>query len=108
MDVTFQATILSAFARPVEMNGAALICQGHERSVAIAGGGKIEICNAQGVVQKTIQFSEDLEGSPVALDVSGGFLVAATSLNFLRIWCRGAEIGGPWAVFGLGSTVFWS
>ncbi|CAK9076435.1 unnamed protein product [Durusdinium trenchii] len=86
VDVTFQPTVLSQFSRSNEMTSAALICQGHDRSVAIAAGAKIEITNQQGVVQKTIQFSEEVEGLPISLDVSGGFLVASTSLNFLRLW----------------------
>ena len=58
-----EATLLSSFSRPVELTCAALICQGHERSVAIASGSRVEICNGQGVVQKTIQFSEEEDES---------------------------------------------
>ncbi|CAJ1392249.1 unnamed protein product [Effrenium voratum] len=86
IDVTMQASIMSSFSRSSEMACCALICQGQERSVAIACGAKIEFTNIQGVVQKTIQFSEEVEGIPTCLDVAGGWLVAATSLNFIRLW----------------------
>jgi len=86
VDVTFQANILASFGRSTEITCAALICQGHDRSIAMASGSKIEITNSQGIVQKTMQFSEEVEGSPISLDVSGNFLVASTTMSFLKLW----------------------
>lgn len=65
---------------------AALIVQGMERSIALATGTKLEFTNLTGHVQRTIQFSSDVEGSPICLDVNGGFLVASTSLSVIKVW----------------------
>jgi len=86
IDVTMQASVLSQFTRSYDIVAAALFCQSHDRVVAMASGAKIEFANKQGHVQKTIQFSEEVEGFPTCLDVCGDFLVASTSLNFIKVW----------------------
>ncbi|CAE7303974.1 Ift140 [Symbiodinium natans] len=86
IDVTMQASVLSQFTRSYDIVAAVLFCQSHDRVVAMASGSKIEFANKQGHVQKTIQFSEEVEGLPTCLDVCGDFLVASTSLNFIKVW----------------------
>lgn len=84
---TMTTSLSSSFkheASPIAV--AALIVQAQERTVAIATGAKIELCNIQGHVSKTIQFSAEVEGMPVCLDVNGAFLVASTSHNWIKVW----------------------
>eukprot|EP00439_Symbiodinium_sp_Y106_P081113 s1139_g20.t1 len=76
IDVTMQASVLSQFTRSYDIVAAALFCQSHDRVVAMASGAKIEFANKQGHV----------EGFPTCLDVCGDFLVASTSLNFIKVW----------------------
>jgi len=65
---------------------AALIMQGSDRVVALATGDKIEFTNSKGHVQKTIQFSKEVDGLPVCLDVSEAFLAVSTTQNIIRVY----------------------
>eukprot|EP00928_Gymnodinium_smaydae_P021431 TRINITY_DN1835_c1_g1_i2.p1 TRINITY_DN1835_c1_g1~~TRINITY_DN1835_c1_g1_i2.p1 ORF type:complete len:1445 (-),score=352.81 TRINITY_DN1835_c1_g1_i2:414-4748(-) len=81
------ASVSSSFmheASPIV--AAALIVQGAQRSVAIATAGKLEFTNLQGHVQRTLQFSPEVEGAPICLDVNGPYLVASTTANLLKVW----------------------
>eukprot|EP00931_Biecheleriopsis_adriatica_P116716 TRINITY_DN92326_c0_g1_i1.p1 TRINITY_DN92326_c0_g1~~TRINITY_DN92326_c0_g1_i1.p1 ORF type:complete len:1461 (-),score=378.40 TRINITY_DN92326_c0_g1_i1:60-4403(-) len=92
---TMQASVLSSFEHSGGIASAVFINYGPDRIVAIATQAKIEFTNSRGVVQKTIQFSPKVEGMPTCLDVScgdsnsksdAGFLVAATTMNLIRVW----------------------
>lgn len=39
----------------------------------------------QGTVKQILQFSE-AEGDPILLDVCGNFLVAGTSVGYIKLW----------------------
>lgn len=39
----------------------------------------------QGTVKQILQFSE-AEGDPILLDVCGNFLVAGTSVGYIKMW----------------------
>lgn len=55
-------------------------------SVALCSGPKLELCNLQGHVQKTLQFSPEAEGVPICVDVRGLHMVATTSKNVIKVW----------------------
>jgi len=65
---------------------AAISCSSHERIAFIATKSKVELCNFQGSVKKTIQFSAEVEGAPIFLDVCDAVLCVATSKNLIRLW----------------------
>eukprot|EP00929_Paragymnodinium_shiwhaense_P007169 TRINITY_DN111109_c0_g1_i1.p1 TRINITY_DN111109_c0_g1~~TRINITY_DN111109_c0_g1_i1.p1 ORF type:complete len:1446 (+),score=370.50 TRINITY_DN111109_c0_g1_i1:64-4401(+) len=65
---------------------AALVVQGMERCVVLASAAKLEFCNFQGHMQKTVQFSPEVEGVPCCLDTNGAFLVASTTMNVIKVW----------------------
>jgi len=60
--------------------------QGVDKTAVIASGAKLEFTNLQGHVQRTIQFSQEVEGMPICLDANGAFLVASTTHNVIRVW----------------------
>lgn len=57
----------------------------HEQSVYTTEPGKIHVRTFQGTVKQILQFSVT-EGDPVLLDVCGNFLVAGTSLSYIKMW----------------------
>lgn len=87
---------------------AVLISQGQDRIVAMATGSKIEFANLQGNVQKVIQFSEEMEGSPICLDLRGSFLAASTNKSVIRVWnvsrAQPKQIGNPRKFTGVNDT----
>eukprot|EP00927_Polykrikos_kofoidii_P019571 TRINITY_DN19165_c2_g1_i1.p1 TRINITY_DN19165_c2_g1~~TRINITY_DN19165_c2_g1_i1.p1 ORF type:complete len:1451 (-),score=223.71 TRINITY_DN19165_c2_g1_i1:186-4538(-) len=95
MNVTPQHT----FKHEATIVAAALVAQGQEKSVAIAVGPKLFITNVQGNVQKVLQFSPEVEGLPICIDVRGAFLVASTTLNVIKVWnvsrSTPKQIGAP-------------
>eukprot|EP00397_Hematodinium_sp_SG-2012_P002167 GEMP01002173.1.p1 GENE.GEMP01002173.1~~GEMP01002173.1.p1 ORF type:complete len:1212 (+),score=290.70 GEMP01002173.1:310-3945(+) len=64
----------------------AISCTAHERLAFIVTRAKVELCNFQGSVKKTIQFSAEVEGSPILLDVVDSILCVATNKQVLRLW----------------------
>ncbi|RMX59262.1 hypothetical protein pdam_00005737 [Pocillopora damicornis] len=57
----------------------------HEQSVYTVEPGKIHVRTFQGTVKQILQFPE-AEGDPILLDVCGNFLVAGTSLGYVKVW----------------------
>ncbi|CAD7929934.1 unnamed protein product [Amoebophrya sp. A25] len=57
-----------------------------ESSLLVCHGSKIEVCNLQGNVKKTLTFSPETEGSPSLVDIGGTTLVACTNKQLLRLW----------------------
>ena len=72
-------TLVSSFATR------ASVCAIHGETIYAAVGGRLELCNLQGVVQSVLTFAE-AEGHPIALHVSGAFLAVATSTSVLKLW----------------------
>lgn len=57
----------------------------HEQSAYTVEPGKIHVRTFQGTVKQILQFSET-EGDPFLLDVCGNFLVAGTTLGYIKVW----------------------
>nr|CAD7588439.1 unnamed protein product [Timema genevievae] len=57
----------------------------YEQSVVVLQEERIQIRTFQGTVKQTLPFT-DLEGQPIFMNLSGHFLVVATSCGIIKIW----------------------
>ncbi|CAD7923674.1 unnamed protein product [Amoebophrya sp. A120] len=77
----------ASFDRPqAPIASCSLYVTKEEASLLVACGSKIEVCNLQGNVKKSLQFSSETEGSPHLVDVGGSTLVASTTKQLLKLW----------------------
>ena len=57
----------------------------HGESLYLCIENRIEVTNFQGQIKQTLPFTQQ-EGPPVAIDVSGQFLVAASQKGVIKVW----------------------
>lgn len=57
----------------------------HHDTIYAAVGGRIEVCNLQGVVKQVLAFAEN-EGVPTHMHINDSYLAVLTSANLLKMW----------------------
>mmetsp|Transcript_37028 Transcript_37028/g.85483 ORF Transcript_37028/g.85483 Transcript_37028/m.85483 type:complete len:1283 (-) Transcript_37028:63-3911(-) len=84
---TLQASLRSHFKHDKPIVAAVIhVPSPQDQYVIIAAGSVIEFCNLQGMVQRSLPISAEVEGSLTSLDVKGNYMVASTSNSIIRVW----------------------
>mmetsp|Transcript_42942 Transcript_42942/g.100869 ORF Transcript_42942/g.100869 Transcript_42942/m.100869 type:complete len:1420 (-) Transcript_42942:132-4391(-) len=84
---TLNASLRSQFKHEAPIVQAIMYAPSQQdQYIIIASGSVIEFCNLQGMLQRTLPISAEVDGTVTSLDVKGNFMVASTSNSIIRVW----------------------